>query len=260
MMWGRANDIDLYRQFVKTVFKMRYKGSILGFLWVLMKPFFMFLILYVVFSATFGGGGEFTSKQYAVYLLSGLIVFTFFSEALLWGMNSIMDRAGLIVKINFKREIAVSSSITMAVINLVINSAIILILSIVLGVHVSLISLAYIALIFVTMFLALYAFSLFSSIWLVHIRDLSHIMELVLQLLFYASAVFFPISMIPERYRFIVEYNPIARFIQAVRDALIFQELTDVNFVLISLVVSILFLILGQSYFKRNILKIAEYF
>ncbi|GAB4159993.1 MAG: hypothetical protein Fur003_3680 [Candidatus Dojkabacteria bacterium] len=255
-----ANDLDLYKQFVKTIFKMRYKGSMLGFLWVLMKPFFMFTILFIVFSATAGSASNLTSKEYAVYLLSGLIVFTFFSESIIWGMNSIMDRSGLIVKINFKREIAVTSSISMAVINLTINSGIILLLAVILGVNLSFMGLLYVLFIFLTMFIALYAFSLFSSLWLVHIRDLSHIMELVLQLLFYASAVFFPVSLIPERFRFIVHYNPIARFILAVREALISQKITDFNFILGSFAVAVIALIIGRIYFKRNILKIAEYF
>ena len=111
------NDIDLYKQFVKTIFKMRYKGSILGFLWVLLKPFFMFIILFVVFSSVSGQVGNLTSRQYAVYLLSGLVIFTFFNEGITWGMGSIMERADLILKINFKRDIVVISALTMALIN-----------------------------------------------------------------------------------------------------------------------------------------------
>lgn len=254
------NDIDLYKQFVKTIFKMRYKGSFLGFLWVLLKPFFMFIILFIVFSSVSGQVGDLTSKQYAIYLLSGLIIYTFFSEGITWGMGSIMERASLMIKINFKREIVVISSLTMALINFGINLLIIGIVALVLNVHFSMLGLGYILLICLTMFLGMYGISFFTSIWMVHIRDLAHIMELVLQLMFYASAVFFPIAMIPEKYRFIVEYNPIAIFIHSVRQALIHQEIVSLRFVLLSLVISILVVILGRIYFKKNILKIAEYF
>jgi ABC-type polysaccharide/polyol phosphate export permease len=85
-------------------------------------------------------------------------------------------------------------------------------------------------------------------------------MELVLQLLFYASAVFFPVEMIPERYRFIVYYNPVARFIKAVREALIYGKITDIYFVLLCLGLAILVVLLGRLYFNKNIKKIAEYF
>ena len=254
------NDIDLYKQFVKTIFKMRYKGSFLGFLWVLLKPFFMFIILFIVFSSISGRVGNLTSQQYAIYLLSGLIIYTFFNEGITWGLNSIMERSSLIVKINFKREIVVISALTMALINFFINLLIIGIVALVLNVSISFIGLLYILFICIVMFVGMYGIAFFTSIWMVHIRDLAHIMELVLQLMFYASAVFFPIEMVPERYRFIVEYNPIAIYIQSVREALITQEITNTKFILISFVISILLVLIGKIYFKKNILKIAEHF
>lgn len=254
------NDFDLYKQFVKTTFKMRYKGSILGFLWVLLKPFFMFLILFMIFSRVSGSSSGLTSQQYAVYLLSGLIVYTFFNEGMVWGMGSIMERAGLIVKINFRREVVVASSLTMALINFSINLVIVIAVALILNIHITFLGLAYVLLICFTMFLALYGVSFFTSIWLVHVRDLQHIMELVLQLLFYASAVFFPVEMIPENYRFIVYYNPVARFIKAVREALIYGRVTDIKFVLLALVTSLILVIIGSRYFNKHIKKIAEHF
>lgn len=256
----KRNDLDLYQQFVKTIFKMRYKGSILGFLWVLLKPFFMFLILFMVFSAVSGQVGNLTSQQYAVYLLSGLVIYTFFQEGITWGMNSIMERAGLIVKINFKREIVVMSALTMALINFGINLLIIAVIGLVLKIQFSFVSVGYLSLIGLTMFLGMYGIAFFTSIWMVYVRDLAHIMELVLQLMFYASAVFFPIAMIPEKYQFIVKYNPIAIYIQAVREALINQNIMNLKFVLGSLVMAILLVLVGNLYFKKNILKIAEHF
>jgi ABC-2 type transport system permease protein len=254
------NDIDLYKQFVKTIFKMRYKGSILGFLWVLLKPFFMFIILFIVFSAVSGQQGDLTTRQYAVYLLSGLVMYTFFQEGITWGLNSIMERAGLIVKINFKREIVVISALTMALINFGINLLIIGIIGTVLGVQFSLLSIAYILLVGLVMFLGMYGIAFFTSIWMVYVRDLAHIMELILQLMFYASAVFFPIELIPEQYRFIVRYNPIALYIQAVREALINNNIMNTKFVFLSLIVAILVIVVGNIYFKKKILKVAEHF
>jgi ABC-type polysaccharide/polyol phosphate export permease len=220
----------------------------------------MFLILFVVFSSVSGEVGNLTSREYAIYLLSGLVVYTFFQEGITWGLNSIMERAGLIVKINFKREIVVISALTMALINFGINLLIIGVIGTVLGVQFSLISIAYILLIGLVMFLGMYGIAFFSSIWMVYVRDLAHIMELVLQLMFYASAVFFPIEMIPEQYRFIVRYNPIALFIQAVREALINNNIMNLKFVFLSLIIAILLIIVGNIYFKKKILKVAENF
>ncbi|MDD2578148.1 MAG: ABC transporter permease [Candidatus Dojkabacteria bacterium] len=254
------NDIDLYKQFVKTIFKMRYKGSILGFLWVLLKPFFMFIILFVVFSSVSGQVGNLTSRQYAVYLLSGLVIFTFFNEGITWGMGSIMERADLILKINFKRDIVVISALTMALINFGINLMIVGVVGLVLGIQFSLASVSYILLIGLVMFLGLYGISFFTSIWMVYVRDLAHITELGLQLMFYASAVFFPVEMIPEKYRFIVEHNPIAIYIQSVREALTYQNIVNLKFVIGSLIVSVLLIIVGNIYFKHSVKRVAEHF
>ena len=254
------NDIDLYKQFVKTIFKMRYKGSILGFLWVLLKPFFMFIILFVVFSSVSGQVGNLTSRQYAVYLLSGLVIFTFFNEGITWGMGSIIERADLILKINFKRDIVVISALTMALINFGINLMIVGVVGLVLGIQFSLASVSYILLIGLVMFLGLYGISFFTSIWMVYVRDLAHITELGLQLMFYASAVFFPVEMIPEKYRFIVEHNPIAIYIQSVREALTYQNIVNLKFVIGSLIVSVLLIIVGNIYFKHSVKRVAEHF
>jgi ABC-2 type transport system permease protein len=254
------NDLDLYKQFVKTIFKMRYKGSLLGFFWVLLKPFFMFIILYVVFSSVSGQVGNLTSRQYAVYLLSGLVIFTFFQEGITWGMGSIMERADLILKINFKRDIVVISALTMALINFGINLLIIAVIGTVLDIQFSLLGVSYILLIGLVMFLAMYGISFFTSIWMVYVRDLAHITELGLQLMFYASAVFFPIELVPERYRFIVEYNPIAIFIQTVREALTHSNIINLDFVLGSLIVAIILVIVGNIYFKHNVKRVAEHF
>ncbi|KUK76368.1 MAG: Polysaccharide ABC superfamily ATP binding cassette transporter permease, partial [candidate division WS6 bacterium 34_10] len=225
-----------------------------------LKPFFMFLILYVVFSSVSGQVGNLSSRQYAVYLLSGLVIYTFFQEGIIWGMNSIMERADLILKINFKRDIVVISALTMALINFGINLLIIGVIGVVLGMHFSLLSIAYILLIGLVMFLGLYGIAFFTSIWMVYIRDLTHITELVLQLMFYASAVFFPIELIPEKYRFIVRYNPIAIFIQSVREALTNQNIVNLEFVLGSLIFVIILVIVGNIYFKKKVLKVAEHF
>jgi len=254
------NDIDLYKQFVKTIFKMRYKGSLLGFFWVLLKPFFMFLILYVVFSSVSGQVGNLTSRQYAVYLLSGLVIFTFFQEGITWGMGSIMERADLILKINFKRDIVVISALTMSLINFGINLLIIAVIGTILDIQFSLIGVSYILLIGLVMFLAMYGIAFFTSIWMVYVRDLAHITELGLQLMFYASAVFFPIELVPERFRFIVEYNPIAIYIQSVREALTYQNIVNLDIVLGSLVVAILLVLIGCLYFKHNVKRVAEHF
>jgi ABC-type polysaccharide/polyol phosphate export permease len=148
----------------------------------------------------------------------------------------------------------------MALINFGINLLIVAVIGTILDIQFSLLGVSYILLIGLVMFLAMYGIAFFTSIWMVYVRDLAHITELGLQLMFYASAVFFPIELIPERFRFIVEYNPIAIYIQSVREALTYGNIINLNFVLGSLVVAILLVIVGNIYFKKNVKRVAEHF
>ena len=119
---------DIYWELVRTSFKMRYKGSILGFLWVLIKPFSVFLLLFLVFSALNQSVSEITPSQYGVFLLIGIVLFTLFNEGILWGMESLLEKSDIILKINFPRPVAVASSISLAIVNFLINSLLVIIL------------------------------------------------------------------------------------------------------------------------------------
>lgn len=251
---------DLFSELVRTNFKLKYSGSVLGFIWVLIKPFLIFLVLFIVFSGMSTGSGGLSSRGYAAYLLLGLIIFNFFSEGVTNGMNALLDKENIILKINFNRVIAVLSSIAMAVINFLIAITIALIFTFAVGSEVTLLSGVYFLFICVTVLVMIFSISLFTSVLLIRLRDLTHITELGLQILFYGSAVFYPISFIPARWRFIVEYNPIAILIDGSRSALVYGILDHQKFIFTIFAGSVLLGILGWFYFKRQIKQIAEFF
>ena len=96
----RKNRI-LLRELVVTDFKLRYQGSVLGYLWSILKPIFLFIILFVVFDKFLGLGRNI--EHYPVYLLVGIVLWNFFSEATVQGLQSIVSRGDLIRKINFPK-------------------------------------------------------------------------------------------------------------------------------------------------------------
>ena len=251
---------DIYLELVNTSFKMRYKGSILGFLWVLINPFSMFLLLFLFFSKLSQISSGISSSEFGIYLLIGLILFTLFSEGILWGMSSLLEKSEIILKINFPRPVAVASSVSLAVINFLINSILIVILVIFAGVTISLSSLAYLLLVISTSVILIYGLSVYLSVLLIRLRDLEHIVELVLMLLFYGSAIFYPIEIIPDKWQFLILYNPLATLIQAARHAIIYDEIVRQDYVLAILGVSVLILVTGTFYFNRQVKKIAEFF
>ena len=131
-VFGRKNRI-LLRELVVTDFKLRYQGSALGYVWSILKPLFLFSILYVVFDKFLGVGRNI--QHFPVYLLLGIILWNFFVEATNQGLNSIVGRGDLLRKINFPKYIVVISGTVSSLINLLFNMAVVLLFIIVNGVH-----------------------------------------------------------------------------------------------------------------------------
>lgn len=250
-------NFDLLKELVKTRFKLRYNNSILGFVWVLMKPILSFLIMFFVFGAFKNGGHD---PAFAANLFSGLILFYFLQEGITFGMNSLMDMAGIILKINFPREIAVASSIVMAIINLSINFFVILLITLITGFVPSILGTLYFFFIVLIMLALIYGITLFLSIIFIKIRDLTNVLELTFQLLFWGSAIFYNLGDMTGRTGDIIRLNPIAILIDAARRAFIKGEFTHIDVVLIIATVSVILVYFGRKFFNKNVRKIAEFF
>ena len=108
----------LLRELVVTDFKLRYQGSVLGYAWSLLKPLFLFAIMYLVFGVLVKLG---TIEHYAVYLLLGIVLWSFFAEATNQGLASIIARGDVIRKISFPKYIIVLSTTISALVNLTLN-------------------------------------------------------------------------------------------------------------------------------------------
>ena len=253
----RNNDKDLLIELVKARFKLRYNNSVLGFVWVLLKPFSYFLILYFIFTAFRGGAHD---ANYAANLFIGLIIYTFFQEGVVFGMNSLLDMANILLKINFPRQIAIFSSVLMAVINLSINFVVVTIITLVLGFRPDILGVVYAFFVIVIVFFMVYGISLFLSIIMVRVRDLTHIIDLVFQLLFWGSAVFFSIDDIHGTTGDLIRLNPLAILIDAARKGFVLGQITHVNEIIIIGVGVVAVVVFGQMYFNKKIKRVAEYF
>lgn len=251
----RTNQRDLLIELIKTNFKLKYRGSILGFLWVLLKPFMQFTILYIVFSAS-----QSEVTNFPIFLLLGLIIFSFTQESINSGTLSLLDKTHIILKVNFDKRLAVFSSIALALINFVINLIIVLIFITFNPITTNLAGVLYAAFIFFTLLVLVNAIAFFTSVLAVKVRDLLHIIEVTMLLLFYASGIFFDIAIVPEPFKSILQYNPIHFSIQAIREAIIHGQIIYESRILILLGISIVLFFLGTQFFKKQVVKIAEYF
>ena len=254
----------LLAELTKTDFKLRYQGSVLGYLWALLRPLMMFAILYVVFAKLLRFGGDI--PHYPVYLLCGTTMWSFFTECTSQGIQSIVSRGDLLRKINFPKYIVVVSSTLTAVINMLINLVVVAIFALINGVEPS-----WNWLLVFPVLIELYLLSLGLAFLLgsinVKFRDITSIWDVIVQALFYAVPIIYPVSMIAgvsDLAAKVILLNPIAQTIQDIRFNLITTEtLTTWNYVanpavIIPPLIVIVVLITGALVFRKKSKYFAE--
>lgn len=213
--------VILLKQLVISDFKLRYQGSVLGYLWSLLRPLFLFVVLYVVFVKflPIGNGIE----HYSVYLLLGIVLWNFFIEITTGNVTAIVSKGDLLRKINFPKYIVVLSGALSALINLGFNVIVIVIFMYFNKVHVGWEGLLVPVLLAEIFFFGL-AIAFILSALFVRLRDVNFIWEVVTQALFYATPILYPLQRITEHYpaaaRFLL-LNPVGQAIQDIRHAVI---------------------------------------
>lgn len=261
---NRKNRI-LLKELVKTDFKLRYQGSVLGYLWALLRPLMMFAILYIVFAKLLKIGGDI--PHYAVYLLTGTSMWSFFTECTSQGIQAIVGRGDLLRKISFPKYIVVVSATLTAVINMLINLGVIILFALINGVTPS-----WSWLLVPLSLLELYMLSLGISLLLGAInakyRDITSIWDVLVQALFYTVPIIYPITMISSTSVVaakIILLNPIAQAIQDIRFNLITKEtITTWGFVenpflkIVPILIVLIVLVVGALYFRRKSKFFAE--
>jgi ABC-2 type transport system permease protein len=253
----------LLRELVITDFKLRYQGSALGYAWSLLRPLLLFLILYVVFVRFLKLGAD--VPHYPVYLLLGIVLWSFFSEMTNQSLSSVVARGDLIRKIRIPRWIIVISSSVSALINLALNLIVVAVFMIINGVEVSQAALWF-PFILAEVYIFAIGVSLFLAAAFVKYRDISHIWEVIMQALFYLTPILYPLTRITnETLQRLLLLNPMAQAIQDARNALVTSHTLTIAEVfhspaarLLPLGISLVVLTLGVLYFKKEAKYFAE--
>jgi len=255
----------LLKELVITEFKLRYQGSVLGYLWSLLRPIFLFIILYFVFVYFLRIGSDI--PHWPVALLLGIVMWNFFTEVTNNGLLSIVERGDVIRKINFPKYVILLSSSISAFINLLLNLVVIGVFMAINGVELSwsaLLSPLYIIEIFL---FALGLAFILSTIY-VRLRDMNYIWEIIMQALFYASAIIYPLAMVMEKSDAIAKLmllNPVAQAVQDIRHVLIsthnptlFTLTGDVLLSMAPIALVIVIAVFGMWLFKKRSPYFAE--
>lgn len=256
----------LLRELVITEFKLRYQGSALGYLWSLLRPLFLFVILYIVFVYFLRIGSDI--EHWPVALLLGIVLWNFFSEVTNNGVTSIVNRGDVIRKINFPKYVIIVAGSVSALINLGINLLVIMVFMVINGVDFTWSMLIAPLFIFEVFIFAL-GLSFILSALFVHLRDINYIWEIIMQALFYASAIIYPLAMVLERSTLMAQMmllNPVAQSVQDARHFLIsdvnptLYGLSDGNLYItaIPFVIVAVTMIFGAWYFRRQSPSFAE--
>lgn len=217
---------ELIWMLAKTDFKLRYHDSVLGYAWALLKPLLMFAVLNFVFTSVFFPRGS-ANEHYSAGLLVGILMFTFFAEGTSAGMGSLLNKSQLVTKIYVPRwTIIVSSTINSAMVY-VMNLLVVIGFFAYKGLVPSLGAVLLFGIFSIALYLIILAFSLLTAPLLVRFRDLTMIWEVVSQMLFYATPVFYPIQMVPTDLQQILLANPVAFIVHFTKESLINGHFAD---------------------------------
>ena len=208
----------LLRQMVATDFKLRYQGSVLGYIWSLLKPLALFSILYLVFVRFLKIGAS--VPDFPVYLLLGIVVWSYFTEVTNSSIRAIVERDELIRKINFPRYVIVLASAVSSLINLILNLLVVGVFMAFTHAHIGWNAL-WAPLLILELFIFSLAAAFFLSALYVRFRDLVYIWEVLLQAAFYATPIIYPLTLVPQSYAKWLLLSPMAQIIQDLRYVLI---------------------------------------
>lgn len=250
---------------VRTDFKLRYQGSLLGYMWSLAKPLMLFAIMYIVFAKFLRIGQG--VPNYPVSLLLGIVLWSFFTEATSTALKSIVGKGSLIRKINIPRYLVPMASIASAFINLLLNLIVVFIFILFAkDTPLSLGSLVIFSLLLLELIAVASATSFFLAAFFVKYRDVEHIWDVFKQAFFYLTPIIYPLSYIPSiEIQKIIILNPMAQIIQDSRSVLTYSGTTKIGEVynnslaiLLPLGIVAIIAIISVFYFKAQAKHFAE--
>ncbi|MCB0878106.1 MAG: ABC transporter permease [Thermoleophilia bacterium] len=246
----------------RSEFKLRYAGSFLGFFWSVAKPLALFGILYFAFDYVlkFGSGVD----RYPLQLLLAIVLWTFFAETTLASTSVLVARADMIRKISFPRIVLPLSVGGTAILAMLFNLSAVLVICIVGGVYPTW-SWLWLPLLVIQLIVFTIGVSLMLAALFVRFRDIGQIWDLGAQMLFYATPIIYPVSLVPVHLQTLVLSNPLAQIIQDARLVVIDpatgtgREDFSVLVQLIPYGLTVLMFGLGLYVFNRAADRVAEF-
>ncbi len=234
--------------------KVRYRRSAIGFLWSMLQPLLTMLVLAAVFSALF----RFDIPNYPVYALAGIMFWNFFSQSITASMNSLKGNAQLFTKVPVPKEVFPLATVIAGVINLLLAMIPLFAILLITGHPIRPAVLFLPAAILLAALFTLGAGFLLSPL-AVFFHDIIEMVGVLLTLLMYLTPVFYPMSIVPERYLWAVRFNPIRSILEVFRDPIYYGKIPPATHLGVAIAITVLALVVGAVAFRKSSDRIPFY-
>lgn len=250
---------ELLFSLTKKELKVKYRGSALGFFWSLLNPILTMLVYSFVFSIVLRAG----IKEFAIFLICALLPFNFLSNSVNYGASSIIGNSNLVNKIYFPREIIPLSIVFANLVNFFFELAALFIVLGIMGYKFYMYLYLLPIIIFIQFFLVV-GMTLLVSALNVFFRDLQHLITIIMMVWFFGTPIIYPLSMVPERFQFIIKINPMTIYAAYYRNIFYYVKYPEgAGFpntleILGALGITLLIFFIGYYVFKRLEPRFAE--
>jgi len=241
-----AGHANLLYELVHRDLTVRYKRSLFGFLWTMLHP----LLLMLIFTGVFSGLFRFHTPHYETYFLSAYVAWNFFAQTTMNAMNSLAWNGPLMKRVRVPRSIFTLSAAVSGLVNLALSLVVLLAIMLVVGAPLRP-SLVALPLSLAILFLFTFGVSLVLTAVSVFFADVREMYQASLPALLYLTPAIYPISIVPARFRWLIELNPLTFFVELVRAPIYSGRVPEPRTLAVSLLLALLALAIGWLVFRR---------
>jgi ABC-2 type transport system permease protein len=245
---------DLILYLVARDLKVRYRRSTIGLFWTMLQPLLMMMVLNVVFSFVF----RFNIHNYAVYAMAGILFWNFFQQSIISSMNSLKGNAPILQKLPVPMAVFPVASVISGAVNLTLALVPLFAILVATG-HPLKPSLLFLPVSILLAALFTLGAGLLLSPLAVFFSDVVELVTVMLTLMMYLTPIFYPMSIVPEQFRWAVRFNPVRSILEVFRDPIYFGKIPPLSHISMSLVVALIALLIGSIMFRRSADRIPFY-
>lgn len=243
-------DLKQYQEFLKTNVKKdirgKYKGSFLGVIWSFLNPLLSVLVYAIVFPYIM----RVQVDNYLIYLITGIIPWTFFTSSVNMGMNSILYNSNIIKKVYFPRIILPISSVTSCLVNFLISCIIILLFCLGSGIGIS-VYILWLPIVVIIQYIFQLGLAFILSAIEIYMRDIEHIVNFLISMLFYVTPILYTPDTFPNGLSWLLKINPLTYLMNAYRDIFFYQKSPNFEGVGIVFFISLVLFFIGYVVFEK---------